>query len=239
MEHPGASVSDKAQSKILEQTGGLGTPATRADIIEKLFSTFYVERSGKSLVPTSKGKQLVGIVPEDLRSAVLTARWEDRLAGIAAGREKDADFVAEMRRYAAHLVEEVRQSEKTFVHDNQTRQPCPRCGKMLLRVKGKRGEMLVCPDRECGYRETTVQYTNARCPNCHKKLELRGEGPDAVFVCPCGYREKLSAFKQRRANDGANKSEVRRYLAQQDTGEEKQGNADMAAQLAKWLESNE
>ena len=235
MEHPSATVSDKNLSRILEETSGLGTPATRADIIEKLFSAFYVERRGKELVPTSKGLQLVELVPEELRSAELTARWEDTLAAIAKGKSSDRAFVADMRKYAASLVSEVKASEKTFRHDNQTRTPCPDCGKNLLLVKGKRGEMLVCPDRECGYRRTVTQLTNARCPNCHKKMELRGEGEKQMFTCVCGYREKLDDFKKRREALGANKREVQRYLANQ---EQDSGSTAMADALSKWLEAN-
>lgn len=236
MEHPAGQVTDKSLSRILEETSGLGTPATRADIIEKLFSTFYVERRGKELVPTSKGVQLIELAPEELRSAELTARWEDRLSDIAKGKAKDAEFVSEMRKYAAELVTEVKASDKTYRHDNQTRTPCPDCGKYLLRVKGKRGEMLVCPDRECGYRRSLTQTTNARCPNCHKKMELRGEGEKQMFACVCGYREKLSDFKKRRANAGAGKRDVRKYLASQNTGG---GNTAMADALAKWKAAQE
>lgn len=235
MEHPAGQVTDKSLSRILEETSGLGTPATRADIIEKLFSTFYVERRGKELVPTSKGVQLIELAPEELRSAELTARWEDRLSDIAKGKAKDTEFVSEMRKYAAELVTEVKVSDKTYRHDNQTRTPCPDCGKYLLRVKGKRGEMLVCPDRECGYRRSLSQTTNARCPNCHKKMELRGEGEKQMFACVCGYREKLSDFKKRRANAGAGKRDVRKYLASQNTG----GNTAMADALAKWKAAQE
>ena len=236
MEHPQSQVADKALQKILTETSGLGTPATRADIIEKLFSSFYVERQGKSLVPTSKGIQLVNLAPAELRSAELTARWEDRLAGIAQGRERDADFVAEMRRYAAKLVRDVKASEASYTHDNQTRKPCPQCGKLLLLVKDKRGELLVCPDRDCGFRKRSTQITNARCPNCHKKLELWGEGDKQTFACACGYREKLSDFEARRKRDGAGKSDVRRYMAQQDQQQEK--NTAMAEALARWMEKN-
>lgn len=236
MEHPSGQVSDQNLSRILEETSGLGTPATRADIIEKLFSTFYVERRGKELVPTSKGMQLVELAPEELRSAALTAKWEDQLAGIAKGKVRDSEFVDQMRKYATELVTEVKASNQTYRHDNQTRTPCPDCGKYLLRVKGKRGEMLVCPDRECGYRRSLSQTTNARCPNCHKKMELRGEGEKQMFACVCGYREKLTDFKKRRANAGAGKRDVRKYLANQDTGG---GNTAMADALAKWKAAQE
>lgn len=233
MEHPVSQVSDRAEAKILEETSGLGTPATRADIIEKLFSAFYIERRGKELVPTSKGMQLVGLAPEDLRSASLTAKWEDRLAAIAKGKEKDKAFVDEMRRYATRLVKAVQASDAKYTHDNQTRKACPDCGKFLLLVKGKRGEMLVCPDRECGYRKSVTQTTNARCPNCFKKMELRGEGDNQMFACVCGYREKLSAFKERRQSAGAGKRDVAKYMEQQK--KQDTGNSAMAEQLAKWL----
>ena len=237
MEHPGSQVEDREESRILEETGGLGTPATRADIIEKLFSSFYVERRGKEIVPTSKGVQVVKLAPADLRSAALTARWEGRLGAIARGKEREAHFVEEMRQYASHLVSEVKASDASYTHDNQTRTPCPDCGKYLLRVKTKRGEMLVCPDRECGYRRSVKQTTNARCPNCHKRMELRGEGEKQMFACVCGYREKLSDFKKRREKAGGGKRDVRHYLEQQ-ARQEETGNSALAAQLAKWMEQN-
>ena len=238
MEHPGSQVEDREESRILEETGGLGTPATRADIIEKLFSSFYLERRGKEIVPTSKGVQVVKLAPADLRSAALTARWEGRLGAIAQGKEREAHFVEEMRQYASHLVSEVKASDASYTHDNQTRTPCPDCGKYLLRVKTKRGEMLVCPDRECGYRRSVKQTTNARCPNCHKRMELRGEGEKQVFACVCGYREKLADFKKRREKAGSGKRDVRRYLEQQ-ARQEETGNSALAAQLAKWMERNQ
>ena len=236
MEHPQVQVQDREQSKILEETGGLGTPATRADIIEKLFSAFYVERRGKELIPTSKGRQVVELAPSDLRSAALTAQWEARLGDIARGREQEQRFVGEVRRYAARLVSEVKASDAVYRHDNVTREKCPDCGKFLLAVQGKRGKLLVCPDRECGYRRSATQTTNARCPNCHKKMELRGEGESQFFACVCGYREKLSDFKKRRETGAAGKRDVQRYLAGQ---QEEKGTSAMAEQLKKWLEQNQ
>ena len=233
MEHPSASGDDK---KTLEETGGLGTPATRADIIEKLLSSFYAERSGKTLAPTSKGVQLVSLVPEELRSPLLTARWENRLAAIAAGKEKPETFIREMKDYAARLVTEVKASQGQYRHDNATRERCPDCGQFLLSVTGKKGnKMLVCPDRACGYRKSLSVVTNARCPNCHKKLELRGEGDKRMFVCVCGYREKLSDFEKRREDKGAGKRDVQKYMASQDRSG---GNTALAEALKKWQEQD-
>ena len=58
--------------------------------------------------------------------------------------------------------------------------------------------MLVCQDRECGHRETISRHTNARCPVCHKKMDLIGKGDGQRFVCVCGHKEKLSAFEERK-----------------------------------------
>ena len=233
MEHPTALVGDRGQSKILEETGGLGTPATRADIIEKLFSSFYMERRGKELVPTSKGMQVVELAPAELRSAALTAQWESRLGEIAQGRARERDFVEEMRAFASRLVSEVKGSTATYRHDNVSREKCPDCGKLLLNVQGKRGKLLVCPDRECGYRRNVSQTTNARCPNCHKKMELRGEGESQLFACVCGHRERLSDFKAKRQSGSAGKQDVQKFLQSQT---EEKGSTAMAEQLKKWLE---
>ncbi|AHF07068.1 DNA topoisomerase III [Desulfitobacterium metallireducens] len=218
MEHPGQKVEDESLREMLEKTSGLGTPATRADIIEKLFNSFYMERQGKEIIPTSKGIQLIGLVPSDLKSPELTAKWEQQLNEISKGGEKRQPFVQGIKGYARHLVSEVIASNQTFHHDNLTRMKCPNCGKFLLKVKGKRGEMLVCQDRECGYREGLSVHSNARCPQCHKKMELRGDGEHKIFTCTCGYREKLSAFTQRREHDGkgsVNKKEVQKYMQKQ------------------------
>ena len=175
----------------------------------------------------------MGLAPADLRSAGLTAKWEKRLGDIAQGREREQDFVGEMRKYAARLVGEVKQSDATYKHDNVSREKCPDCGKFLLNVQSKRGKMLVCPDRECGYRRSVTQTTNARCPNCHKKMELRGEGENQMFACVCGYREKLSDFKKKRENGSAGKRDVQKFLQNQ---QEEKGPSAMAEQLKKWME---
>ena len=93
--------------------------------------------------------------------------------------------------------------------------------------------MLICPDRECGYKKTVTIETNARCPNCHKRLELRGEGENRIFACVCGYREKLADFEKRRDERGASKSDVRRYMQEQNRQNEPKNSA-LAEQLQKW-----
>ena len=208
---------DKEAAKTLGETGGLGTVATRADIIEKLFHTFLLEKKGNEIHITSKAKQLLELVPEDLKKPELTADWEMKLSQIAKGRIRQGDFLHQIRDYTCEIVDEIKTGEGTFRHDNLTNKVCPQCGKKLLAVNGKNSKMLVCQDRECGYRETISRTTNARCPKCHKRMEMYVKGKEEIFVCQCGYKEKLSAFQARRQKEGAGvgKRDVQNYLRRQ------------------------
>ena len=209
---------DARAVKTLGETGGLGTVATRADIIEKLFSTFLMEKRGKDIYITSKAKQLLELVPEDLKKPELTADWEMKLSRIAEGKLKKEVFLDDIRNYTEEIIEEIKTSGGTFRHENLTNTKCPVCGKRMLAVNGKNSKMLVCQDRACGHRETISRITNARCPNCHRKMELYVKGIEDTFICQtCGYKEKLSSFQQRRAKEGAgvSKKDVQRYLNKQ------------------------
>lgn len=227
MENPSRFVNDKNMKEYLG--GGLGTPATRADIIEKLYSSFYIEKQGNSMVPTSKGVQLIDLVPPDLKEPLLTAKWEQELEKISKGKTQKQKFIAEIEKYSADLVKTVKNSSAEYKHDNMTKKTCPDCGKYLLEVNGKKGKMLVCQDRDCGYRRSVSIITNARCPECHKKMELRGEGEKKSFYCSCGYREKYSAFKERRGQSGASKRDVQNYLRNQNKKEDDSNNPFAAA----------
>nr|WP_297873596.1 DNA topoisomerase III [uncultured Blautia sp.] len=209
---------DAKAVKTLGETGGLGTVATRADIIEKLFSTFLMEKRGKDIYITSKAKQLLELVPEDLKKPELTADWEMKLSKIAEGKLKKEAFLEDIRTYTEEIIQEIKTSGGTFRHENLTNTKCLVCGKRMLAVNGKNSKMLVCQDRECGHRETISRVTNARCPNCHRKMELYVKGKEDTFICQtCGYKEKLSSFQQRRAKEGAgvSKKDVQRYLNKQ------------------------
>lgn len=220
MENPAAYMEsgDKAMAKALGETGGLGTVATRADIIEKLFSSFLLEKKGKDIFLTSKAKQLLELVPEELKKPELTADWEMKLSRMAKGDLKRGTFMSDIRTYSQALIRQIKMGDGSFRHDNLTNTKCPVCGKRMLAVKGKNSEMLVCQDRECGHRETVSRTSNARCPVCHKKMELRGKGDGQIFVCRCGHKEKLAAFQERRKKEGAgvSKRDVAQYLNRQE-----------------------
>ena len=237
MENPVAYMesSDREMAKTLGETGGLGTVATRADIIEKLFSSFLLEKQGKDILITDKTRQLLKLVPEDLKKPELTADWEMKLSRISKGKLKRVAFMTDIRNYSAELIEEIKSGEGNYRHNNLTNTKCPACGKRMLAVKGKNSEMLVCQDRECGHREVVARTSNARCPVCHKKLELRGKGDGQIFVCKCGYKEKLSSFKDRREKEGAgvSKKDVAKYLNKQQKEVQEPINSAFADAFAK------
>jgi len=199
MENPGKFMAGSQDlKKVLEKTGGLGTVATRGDIIEKLFNTQVIELKGKAIHITKKGRQLLQVAPEALKSPKLTAEWELKLDQIANNKLSADAFVNEMKAYTRQIVEQIKGSSQTFKHDNVSTTPCPECGKKMLLREGRHGQSLVCPDRNCNHRISLSRVTNARCPECKKKLVLRGSGPDKVFTCKCGFKEKLSTFEKKK-----------------------------------------
>ncbi len=144
---------------------GLGTPATRAAIIEKLVAAGFVERKGKNLIPTKDGINLVTVLPEPLTSPMLTAEWEQRLTGVAKGEaDPDAflegirDMVRELVQTYSHISEE---GQKLFAPEKETVGLCPRCGKPVY--EGKKN--FACSDRSCGF----VLWKNDRFWTSRKK----------------------------------------------------------------------
>ncbi len=225
---------DKEDIKTLGETGGLGTVATRADIIEKLFNSYLLEKKGKEIHITAKAKQLLELVPADLKKPELTADWERKLSKIAKGSLRRDTFMTDIKKYTNELIDEIKAGEGKFRHDNITNHKCPNCGKYLLLVKGKNSTKRVCQDRECGYKETVSRTSNARCPKCHKRMELFGTGEKQMFTCVCGHKEKLSAFQERRKKEGAgvSKKDVAKYMNRMKK-DDTPLNTGLAAALAK------
>lgn len=225
---------DKNQAKTLTETGGLGTVATRADIIDKLFGSFLMEKKGQEIYLTAKGRQLLQLVPEDLKKPELTADWEMKLAKIASGNIRRDRFMQEIRTYTQELLGEIRTQEGSYRHENMTNKKCPNCGKRLLAVNGKNAKLLVCQDRACGYRETLSRTSNARCPVCHKKMEMSGSGDNAIFFCSCGHKERLDKFKERRQKEGkgVTKRDVAAYMKKQQKEASEPVNNAFAAALS-------
>ena len=103
MENAGKNTDDEQLKEKMKEYG-LGTPATRAAIIERLIEVGYIHRKGKALIPDIKGKQLILIVPEEMRSPVTTGKWEKGLGSIAKGNMQAEKFMASINRYVYYLV---------------------------------------------------------------------------------------------------------------------------------------
>lgn len=156
MEHAGRFVEDAELKKRLGN--GLGTPATRADIIEKLIQNHYVQREGKELVPTPKGRELVRLAPEELRSPELTGLWEGRLSKIAEGKEDSAQFIQDIKRNAATLVDQVIRSSEVFSPNFKDGKSCPYCKTAMMKVVDEIGQNhYLCQKLSCSYEEMEIK----------------------------------------------------------------------------------
>ncbi|MGI6688585.1 MAG: DNA topoisomerase III [Christensenellales bacterium] len=141
MENPGALVDDESLQETLKKSG-LGTPATRAAIIERLITVGYAARRGKAIEATEKGEKLIEVVPEEIASAEMTARWEQALEEIAAKERDPERFMAGIRRLAAFLVESARKEAKPVTFDKEVR---GKGGKIRKTPAVKTLEGLNCP----------------------------------------------------------------------------------------------
>ncbi|MFC5404517.1 DNA topoisomerase III [Cohnella soli] len=199
---------------------GLGTPATRADIIEKLLSTDTIERQQSLLVPTGKGQQLIELAPEELRAPELTAKWELELERISRGKGDPKAFIIGIREMTAKLVSNVKTSGAVYKPHNLTTSKCPECGKPMLETKGKRGKMLVCSDRECGHRKPLeAAVSNKRCPQCRKRMEIHTGKAGKYAQCrPCNVIEMLDDKAGGRTNRRAQQQLVQQYAPKESLG---------------------
>lgn len=209
------NLTDKKHNQTLKETGGIGTVATRADIIDKLFNMNAIESRDGKIKITSKGKQILELAPQKLTSPLLTAEWEEKLTLIEQGKYDASKFITEMKSFTKDVVSEIKESDQNYKHDNLTTTECPTCGKFMIKVKTKNGQMLVCQDPQCKTKKNVQRKTNARCPNCHKKMTLFGRGKDAVYRCVCGHTETQAQMDKRHKNkksDKVNKKDLKKYM---------------------------
>ncbi|WP_281887353.1 DNA topoisomerase III [Paenibacillus sp. YYML68] len=189
---PPSRYTEAALLSIMEKHS-LGTPATRADIIEKLLATDTIERRMNTMQPTGKGAQLIELVSPELRKPELTAAWEQELQRIATG-QGDADaFMSRIRKQTESIVREVKNSDVEYKPHNLTSSRCPECSSPLQEIKGKHGKRLVCSSRECSYkRAAEAPLSNKRCPQCRKKMEIHTGKAGKYAQCrPCNVIEML------------------------------------------------
>ena len=162
MEH--ASAEEFAEIEGVERTG-LGTPATRAGVLEKLVRGGFLERKGRQLLPTKQGHNLIVVLPDSIKSAKLTAQWEAALKDVEHGQQAAADFLTRIERMVADLVEGYRavQADTALFDLRESIGKCPRCGKDVVESKLS----FQCSDRSCGF---TMWKNDRFFTNKHKEL---------------------------------------------------------------------
>lgn len=204
---------DAKSKKILQEIKGIGTVATRADIIEKLFNSFLIEKVGTGIRTTKKGLQLLELVPSDLKAPLMTAELEQNLIKISSKKLKFDDFRIEIDNYTKGLVTQIKREEKEFIHDNLTNNLCPKCDSKMLKVKNKNGdELLSCSNTECKHRVKTKSLTKIQCPECRKKLfKIYSQTGDALVCMRCGFKKKERDFFNKKQSKAASKSEIKKY----------------------------
>ncbi|MDE0205284.1 MAG: DNA topoisomerase, partial [Candidatus Tectomicrobia bacterium] len=160
MMNAGRTIEDVDRAEVLKKVGGLGTPATRAGIIEVLVKRAYVIRKGKAVLSTDKGRALVEAVSEPLKSAELTAQWERELREIEAGNGTAAGFLEGITGLVRELLTEVHGSRAAVPERRNSHAksigPCPSCGKEVV----DRGKAFGCSARRetgCGFRVWKVK----------------------------------------------------------------------------------
>lgn len=189
-----------SESDILGQMEkyGLGTPATRAEIIERIIETEVVERQNGRLYPTPKGKQLMELVNDELKSPELTAEWEKELEAISRGQADPKQFLKKIRRMTEQLITEIKTSDKSYRAHNLTGSKCPECGSLMKERNTKDGKILVCSSNDCNYRKRKdPKLSNRRCPQCKKKMEMHDGKAGLYFQCRrCNVVEKAEERKK-------------------------------------------
>ncbi|MBK5201410.1 MAG: DNA topoisomerase 3 [Spirochaetaceae bacterium] len=157
MEHAGRFVEDYNIKKNL--SAGLGTPATRADIIEKLIHNNYIDRSkDNELIPTPRGREIVRLAPSLLTSPELTGLWEERLSKIAKGKEDSNIFIKDIKQVARDLVSIVGKSTDSFSPVFEDVKKCPFCESLMMSILDENNRKhYVCQKLSCSYEEMEIQ----------------------------------------------------------------------------------
>ncbi|WP_404591534.1 DNA topoisomerase III [Enterococcus sp. UD-01] len=209
----------------LMEKHSLGTPATRAEIIEKLIKSELMERTSNGLSVSPKGKQLLELVNPALVTPELTEKWEKTLEAIAKGKQNSTVFLKEIEQDTRKLVNEIKQSQSNYQDFSITQKKCPECGANLREKNTKDGKIYVCTNQDCNYRRRKdPKVSNHRCSQCHRKMEIIEGKNGAYFKCKyCSITEKLQDKKER--SKKLTKHEERKLLKKYAQKEEPQESA--------------
>lgn len=220
MENVARFVDDDRLKKVLKETAGIGTPATRANMIENAIDRGYLARSKKKIVATDRGLGMVSIYPKAITSPGMTALWETNLEKVANGEMSLPTFTGQISNYIAKIIEqtisvsdELTKNEgviaKALSIKPQDRHNCFDCDSSLRRVRGKFGYFWGCQNASCN---SNFKDDNGKpvkpivskadlpdCPDCGKKMQLReskkGKSRGETFFGCSGYPECKAIIK--------------------------------------------
>lgn len=216
---PPKSLTEASLLGLMEKHS-LGTPATRAEIIEKLIKSELMERTPAGLQVSPKGKQLLELVNPSLATPELTESWERDLEKIARGQQKANAFLQTIEKDTKRLVQEIKSSELKYQDFSITQKKCPDCGSNLREKNTRDGKIYVCTNTDCSYRRRKdPKVSNHRCPQCHRKMEIIEGKNGAYFRCKFdGTTEKMLGKKEQKKK--MTKHEERRLLKKYSQTEE-------------------
>jgi DNA topoisomerase-3 len=209
MKNCGRKVEDQEAKEMLAEVQGIGTEATRADVIETLKKREYVTKKGKSILSTEKGKEIIKQLPDELSSVVITATWEQKLSQIAKGKYGYKEFIAEiadLTRSNVELIIGQKGKVKKFVKN-----PCPKCQNELIRLKSKppkKGFYWMCSEIKNGCetflednrgKPTLPKISKIKCPDCGSDLKQRDGKKGKWWGCT-GYPQCKTTFADAKGN---------------------------------------
>ena len=183
MKNCGRKVEDQEAKEMLAEVQGIGTEATRADVIETLKKRAYVAKKGKSIISTDKGREIIKQLPDELSSVIITAEWEQKLLEVAKGKYDYKRFIKEIADLTTKNVEYITGqmgNVKKFVQH-----PCPKCQSELIRLKSKppkKGFYWMCSEIKNGCetflednrgKPTLPKIAKVKCPSCGSDLKQR------------------------------------------------------------------
>ena len=207
MKNCGRQVEDADAKKTFAEVQGIGTEATRADIMETLKQRNYVRNEGKFIISTTKGREIIQQLPDALSNIIITAQWEQKLSEVAKGQAQYNDFI--------HGIEENLKTNIAMIKamDGKVKKvienPCPECGKELIRHKKKQGKgyWWGCSGYKAGCKITMDDHqgkpkprvslvtSNIQCPICQKHTLIQRTGKKGKFWSCLSYPECKASFQ--------------------------------------------
>jgi len=183
MKSIGKLINDPKLKKVLRETSGIGTEATRAGIIETLLQRKFLKKSKKHLISTTTGRALIAMLPAEIKDPATTALWEQGLDDIAQGRGDLSAFISGQAQWIDEILRQVKQQSTSgttrsagFGGEDQAQHPCPLCAKPMRRRKGKNGWFWGCT----GYPDckSTLPDNRGKPGQANKRSEARVTGGD-------------------------------------------------------------